>query len=228
MARTVSSTRTGAVLALVLALALALALASTGACTPKEPAGETPAEQPGDAPAEGAGEPEAPAGDGATEPDDTDGSTTPPSGETPETVTVRLYWVSAGENALGVERTVPYTAAVATAAMRELLAGPTAAEKATWPAIATAIPAGTRLLGLSVADGVARVDLSGEYASGGGTFGMTARLAQVVYTLTQFPTVDAVEFYLDGERVRTFSGEGIILDGPQRPADYYDLLPVDA
>ena len=162
------------------------------------------------------------------EPDSEDGSAGDQPATTPETLTVRLYWVSAGENALGVERTVPYTKAVATAAMRELLAGPTAAEKTTWPAISTAIPAGTKLLGLTVSGGVAKVDLSGEFATGGGTFSVTARLAQVVYTLTQFPTVDSVEFYLDGVKVKTFSSEGLILDGPQRSRDYEQLLPVDA
>ena len=54
---------------------------------------------------------------------------------------------------------------------------------------------------------------------------MFARLAQVVYTLTQFPTVDGVEFRLDGEPVDTFSGEGIVLDGPQTRKDYEDQLP---
>lgn len=151
-----------------------------------------------------------------------------PDAEAPEELTVRLYFSSAGENAMGIERTIPYTQAVATASMEELLEGPTDAELTTWPALSTQIPEGTELLGLTIEDGVARVDLSGEYASGGGTFSMTARLAQVVYTLCEFDSVDAVEFYLDGEPVEVFSHEGIILDGPQTPEDYHDLLPIDA
>jgi spore germination protein GerM len=157
-----------------------------------------------------------------------DGSADAPTSTPPETLTVSLYWVSAGENALGVKRTIPYTKAVATATLRELIAGPTSAEKTTWPAISTAIPSGTRLLGVTVADGVAKVDFSREFESGGGTFSMTARLAQVVYTLDQFPTVDAVEFYIEGERVEVFSGEGLILEGPQRMKDFEDALPIDA
>ena len=92
----------------------------------------------------------------------------------------------------------------------------------------TAIPRDTRLLGITVKDGVARVDLSREFESGGGTFSMTARLAQVVYTLEQFPTVDAVEFYIEGVKVEMFSSEGLILDGPQTLDDYDELLPIDA
>jgi hypothetical protein len=54
---------------------------------------------------------------------------------------------------------------------------------------------------------------------------MFARLAQVVYTLTQFPTVEAVLFELDGEPVTTFSNEGIVLGGPQTREDYEDVTP---
>jgi hypothetical protein len=51
------------------------------------------------------------------------------------------------------------------------------------------------------------------------------RLAQVVYTLTQFPTVEGVKFELDGEPVTVFSGEGVILDAPVDRTDYADQLP---
>lgn len=165
---------------------------------------------------------------GETEAETDDGSGAGEAPNAPSTITVRLYWVEAGENALGIERTLPYTQAVATAALDALLAGPTAQEQTTWPAISTAIPAGTKLNGVTVADGIAKVDLSSEFESGGGTFSVTARLAQVVYTLDQFPTVDAVEFYIDGVKVEMFSGEGLILDGPQTFDDYDDLLPIDA
>lgn len=143
-------------------------------------------------------------------------------------LTIRLYWIESGENAIGVERTLPYTEAAAAAAMSALLAGPTPQEQASWPAISSNIPAGTSLLGVTIANGVARVDLSEEFESGGGTFSVTSRLAQVVYTLDQFPTVDAVEFYINGARVEFFSSEGLILDGPQTSDDYTRLVPIDA
>src|SRR5690349_12984800 len=53
------------------------------------------------------------------------------------------------------------TRAVATAAIHALLAGPTRAERVT--GMRTEIPPPTRLLGLVIARGLARVDLSSDY-----------------------------------------------------------------
>lgn len=121
---------------------------------------------------------------------------------------------------------VPETEGVAAAAVNELIAGPTDDEVARRPAISSAVPPETRLLGIVIEDGVATVDLSGEFDDGGGTFSMQARLAQLVYTLTQYPTVDSVLLELDGEPVEVFSSEGLILEGPQTRDDYLDLLPL--
>src|SRR5205085_656341 len=90
------------------------------------------------------------------------------------------------------------------------------------------IPSGTRLLGVSVKDGVANVDLTSEYQSGGGSLSMQMRLGQVVYTLTQFPTVGRVRFALDGAPVNVFSSEGIVLDHPVGRADYQNLAAAPA
>ena len=99
------------------------------------------------------------------------------------------------------------------------------AEMSIRPAMYTTIPEGTKLLGISIAKGVATVNLSREFESGGGSESILGRLAQVTYTLTQFPTVDSVLFQLDGKPVTTFSGEGVILDHPVGRDDYYDQLP---
>ena len=113
----------------------------------------------------------------------------------------------------------------ATTVVEALMAGPSSDEIAGTPAISTAIPEGTEVVAVDVADGLATVDLSGEYDDGGGSFGMFARLAQVVYTLTRLPDVNEVAFVIEGETVTAFSSEGIGLDGPQQRDDYYDLLP---
>lgn len=138
------------------------------------------------------------------------------------TVTLNLYFMRSDK--LGVaHRTVAKTPQVGTAALRELLKGPSSQEQAA--GLSTAIPAGTKLLGLSIANNIATVNLSSEYASGGGSLSVTARLAQVVYTLTQFSTVEKVSFMLNNKPVTTFSSEGLILDHPVGRSDYEDVTP---
>lgn len=131
-------------------------------------------------------------------------------------IRLKVYF-SLGEKMQPVQREVPYTKAVLTAAMNELLAGPRDAEADA--GLSTQIPDGTKLRGISLKDGIATVDLSKAYESGGGTLSMSNRLAQVIFTLTQYPNVQSVSFELDGTPVRVFSGEGLILDHPQTRAD---------
>jgi hypothetical protein len=133
-------------------------------------------------------------------------------------------WFHRGEQLFVATRTQSATPRVGTAAMEALLEGPSPSERSA--GVATQIPDGTQLLGLIVDKGIATVDLTSEYESGGGTASMKMRLAQVVCTLDQFPTVKGVLFQLDGRPVDVLGGEGIVIDHPLRCRDYRDLLPV--
>jgi len=153
-------------------------------------------------------------------------ATPTPTRNPADKMVIRAYFVLDGD--VGVEglvptlREVPETTAVARAAMEALLRGEILSD---YDRLATAIPAGTRLLGLTIRDGIATVDLSREFESGGGSASAFYRLGQVVYTLTQFPTVRAVLFQVEGKTVTTFGSEGIVLEGPQARDDFEDLLP---
>lgn len=152
-----------------------------------------------------------------------------PSGETPspETSPAREIaldvWLSSGDSLRPVRRDVPETSAVARAAVEMLLEGPTAREDGL--EIASEIPPGVDLLAISISDGVATVDLSGSFDDGGGSATMRMRLAQLIYTVTQFDTVSGMLLRLDGDPVETFSSEGIVISEPQRRKGFRDLLP---
>lgn len=134
-----------------------------------------------------------------------------------------MHTVGGDQYIVAAHRTLPATNAAAATAVATLLAGPNAAERDA--GYVTFIPAGTRLLGLVVDHGIATVDLSRTYESGEDTFSMTARLGQVVYTLTQFPAIKGVRFELDGASVSVFGAPGIAIDAPQGRADYEDITP---
>lgn len=93
-----------------------------------------------------------------------------------ETTSLRVYFLEDGK-VQPVARQVPKTQGVAAAALAELAKGPTDAEKNDLGLTSDVKTPGT----VTVSNGVARV----QGASGG--------TGQVVYTLTQFPTVNAVE-----------------------------------
>jgi hypothetical protein len=74
-------------------------------------------------------------------------------------------------------------------------------------------------------DGVATVDLSSQFAAGGGSLSMQLRVAQVVFTLTQFPTVDTVDITIEGEAVDAIGGEGVPAQGLDR-TDFAAVTPL--
>jgi len=84
-------------------------------------------------------------------------------------------------------------------AMRELLAGPTGAERQR--AFRKYIPAGTALHGVVVANGLATIDLSAAFVSGGDSANLLARLSQVVRTLTGLDSVNRVQLLIDGKKI---------------------------
>ncbi|MCP4224318.1 MAG: hypothetical protein GY773_13325, partial [Actinomycetia bacterium] len=105
-------------------------------------------------------------------------------------------------------------------AVNLLIGGPTADERAGTPAISGGLPDGTELLGLTIADGTARVDLSSEIEDIGGTFGEMSVLAQLVFTLTQFSTVDEVVLLIEGQQVEFFGSHGMDVT-PSIDRDYF-------
>jgi germination protein M len=165
----------------------------------------------------------------ATEPVETiteeeaDGETGSEEGGEPAATTTYQLWFAEGETLFVAYRSQERTPRIGTAAVEALLRGPDEFEQGY--GLSSAIPEGTQLLGLRIEDGIAYVDLTSEFESGGGTFSMQMRLAQVVYTLAQFPSIEGVLFSLDGEQVDVIGGEGIVVDQPLRRRDFRDLLP---
>jgi germination protein M len=133
-----------------------------------------------------------------------------------------------GGTLVPVSRELDATPRVADATLRELLKGPSPdqiTEGTDGASPSSLIPPNTFLLGLTLVDGVATVDLTKEFEAGAESSVMARRLAQLVYTLTQFRTITGVLLKLDGNLVPMSSGDGHPLDGPATRNDYLDLLP---
>jgi hypothetical protein len=141
------------------------------------------------------------------------------------TTTVRAYFMLGSHTddsgLVPVLRDVAQTQAVGAAAMTALLSGPNADELGADPAMYTWIPAGARFLGLTIDAGIATVNLSAAFGTGSGDAAIGS-YAQVVYTLTQFPTVTGVAFQLDGVGVGV---PGVITIRPAVRGDFTQFLP---
>lgn len=152
----------------------------------------------------------------------TTSTTTGATTTAPAQTRLSVYFLD-GDHLAAVHRSVPETRSVAAAAMAQLLAGPTSSEQQS--GLTSAVPSGTRLLSVSIDKGVATVDLTSAYQAGGGSLSMTARAAQVVFTLTQFSSVQRVAFRLDGKPLSVLGGEGLVLSSYDERAEFEDLLP---
>lgn len=133
-----------------------------------------------------------------------------PENHTPEMREIVLYWVGAGERLEAEYRSIPRTAAIGQATLKELLKGPQQ------PGLSTAIPTPeevqnypgreadwgdqVRLLGLTIEDGVATVNFSQEMrAYGGGSTRVMLIRQQITRTLQQFPTIQEVRIAIEGQ-----------------------------
>jgi spore germination protein GerM len=146
--------------------------------------------------------------------------TASPSPTPTQTMTYEL-WFDHDGYLFAASRTEPFTPAVATRALELLLGGPTDAEEAA--EVGSAINRGTRLLGLTIDEGVATVNLDGTFTGEETPAIAVGSLSQVVYTLTQFDSIEGVVFEVEGTPLTNFGGYE--LDGPQRRADFTDRLP---
>ena len=192
----------------LLLLVLALALSAAGCGTEEGAVSAGPAAEEAGAATE----------EGGSASDPGEDTTSDPAGTEPVAQRSYTVWFARGDELAPTSIEAPAVEGVASAAIELLLDGPPDETN-----LDTAVPTGTRLLGINIESDIATVDLSSEFESGGGSLSMFLRLAQVVYTMTEFDTVKSVRFHLDGKAVDVFSGEGIVLDKPVTRADYQEL-----
>ncbi len=133
-------------------------------------------------------------------------STAPPTTTTPSRlIAVRVYFARNEKVATAGRSVEP--PALARGALQALLSGPDPLERDI--GMHSEIPTGTKLLGVKITDGEAIADFDARFESGGGSLSMSLRVAQVVFTLTQFDTVQHVTITIDGRSVEAIGGEGI-------------------
>ncbi len=92
----------------------------------------------------------------------------------------------------------------------------------------TAIPPGTKLLGVSMDDKGIHINLSKEFTSGGGSSSMTSRLAQVIYTASSSKDGDNVWISVEGKPLKKLGEEGLIITQPMTRQDFKNNFPLQS
>ena len=128
-----------------------------------------------------------------------------------------LYFVNAHEDgSLSLEkivRPIYFEDSPLTETLRSLLAGLNSAEMN--DNLLTLIPGGSELKGVTIKNGIAFLDFNMAFTTNNiGREGYIYQLRQIIYTSTEFPTVDKVQFLINGKQKEYLSSEGIYIGGP--------------
>ena len=159
--------------------------------------------------------------DGEREEDTAEGSEGAGSAEDTEVkqrrLTTSIYYIRVTEDGTiypeEVERTVSYVDRPMTETLKELLRGPTREELNV--GLLNLIPQDTRLLSATVEDGVAYLNFNESFRFNTmGVEGFVAQLQQIIYSTTEFSTVDQVQILIEGQQVDYLGGEGIYIGEP--------------
>lgn len=128
-----------------------------------------------------------------------------------DTVSLHVYFVKIHDDGsfslVKRMRSIKKTKAVLTKTLSMLLQGTTSEEERS--GIKSFVPVSSVVKSVSVKDGVAYVNMSDDFQfNSSGQAALEAQIYQLVYTSTEFSTIDKVQILIDGKKVSYLSGEG--------------------
>lgn len=89
------------------------------------------------------------------------------------------------------------------------------------------VPFNTTINSISIKGGIAHIDFNENFAQNSyGLIGYKVQIYQIVYTATQFDSVDAVYFYMDGKPIEYLGGDGYTIDNPVYPFSDLPEFPI--
>jgi spore germination protein GerM len=143
--------------------------------------------------------------------------TVKPPEAAPKTREAVLYFIQVSESGdIALSKTlreIRSAGAPLTDTLRALMAGPT--EKESRDGCTSLIPAGSSLLSVTVKDGVAFANFDESFRFNSfGREGYDGQIRQIVYTATEFSTIQAVQILINGGVIDYLGSEGIYIGKP--------------
>lgn len=142
--------------------------------------------------------------------------------EKPATIAAKICFVAIDSEGTVIRKIVSRQVAKdspLTESLNALLSGPNALESKT--GCQTLIPSGTKLYSAAVKSGTATLDFSEEFEiNTNGVQGFLGQLMQIVYTATNFSTVQNVQILIEGEKKEYLGSEGVWIGSPLSRASF--------
>ncbi|PSO49858.1 MAG: hypothetical protein BRC33_05390 [Cyanobacteria bacterium SW_9_44_58] len=137
-----------------------------------------------------------------------------PVKKNPQQIQAKIYWLKVTDNRLDLAATSMAMEAqqpnvAVEKALKSLLEG-----NIQEPNYTSTIPEGTKLRSVTFQEDGIHIDLSQEFAFGGGSASMMGRVGQIVYTATSLDPEANVWLEVQGEPLEYLGGEGLYIPQP--------------
>lgn len=110
-----------------------------------------------------------------------------------------------------VNTKIPWEEGIAKATLRSMVVGSEAEQKIAQSGLHGVLPEGTEIRGMSIKDGLCRVDLSKNILNTDTYENEENMVSAITYTLTEFPTIDKVEILVEGNNLPSLT-KGYAID----------------
>lgn len=113
-----------------------------------------------------------------------------------------FYFANEHDLLVPVTREIPWVEGIGKAALECLVNTPELAAQLRDKGLKPPLPEGTKVLGMTIKDGLAKVDFSPEFLNSRDKTAEQNAINSVVYTLTEFPSVEKVQILIDGKPLK--------------------------
>lgn len=125
-----------------------------------------------------------------------------------------LYFVDGNGLVVPMGIQIPKVEGIAKETLRYMTKGGPVLPQITGTSLVPVIPSGTEVIGFAINEGIARVEFSKEFLNNETKEQEKQMIEAIVWTLTEFPTIDKVHFIVAGQFVDTMPVSGMPLAEP--------------
>ncbi|OEH84173.1 hypothetical protein BHU72_12255 [Desulfuribacillus stibiiarsenatis] len=129
-------------------------------------------------------------------------------------IELSVYFVDGNEMVVPMAIQIPKAEGIAKETLKYMTKGGPALTQIAGTNLVPVLPAGTQVLGMAINEGVARVNFSKEFLNYDTKAEERKMIEAVVWTLTEFPTIDSVQFMVEGQFLEAMPVGGTPLTEP--------------